>query len=84
MYTPVIVGDLCEYMEGICDSHPCENQGRCLEDGLQYSCVCTPPFTGQYVLIQLLSDINPCIAQLFVFIFHQFKAGIADAIFSFK
>ena len=35
-------------------------------------------------MYELLDNINPCAAEVFVSIFHSFEAGIANTISSFK
>ena len=38
---------MCEKRSGICDSKPCLNGGRCIPDGIAYTCICQPPWTGK-------------------------------------
>ncbi|XP_069510101.1 protocadherin Fat 2 [Ambystoma mexicanum] len=50
----------CCAHDGACVSDPCQHGGICAEiQGGGYSCICTPPFTGQHC--QLEGD--PCAAQ---------------------
>ncbi|XP_070550309.1 bone morphogenetic protein 1-like isoform X1 [Ptychodera flava] len=32
----------------ICPTQPCENNGRCVQNGTSYECVCAPGFIGKY------------------------------------
>ena len=42
----VCTGQLCETFQGSCASDPCLHGGVCLMSGSGYTCVCSPPYTG--------------------------------------
>ena len=44
----MLAGAQCTEIAGVCDAQPCENGGRCLVNGNTFSCVCRPPWSGQY------------------------------------
>lgn len=50
---PGWTGKNCDVKLGLCSSEPCLNLGRCVENGIDFSCLCTPGFQGSSLVINL-------------------------------
>ena len=45
---PGFTGTNCQVNIDECTDHVCENGGRCVDGVLDYTCDCTPEWTGKY------------------------------------
>ena len=46
-----------------CSPNPCQNNGTCVDDGVNFSCNCAPGFTGEKCgtnIDNCLGNNNPC------------------------
>ena len=53
----------CTPVVNNCSPNPCQNNGTCVDDGVNFSCICAPGFTDEKCgtnIDNCLSNNNPC------------------------